>query len=153
MRRFLLALACMSAPTQAHANWQYTTWGMSAVELVEVSQGRASLKNPAAADGDLIIMAEGTHTVGSVQLPASFLFENDKLVKISLRPRGDALCWALSQQLKREYGEPFTNVPSPVMSTTVWLDQAQGNRVEFLAMGDVCFLNYLPLSRPTGSGL
>lgn len=142
------------ATTAASAHWQYTKWGMSPEEVVSAAEGRVRLSAgaPDQQVKGLKIGAEGSYSVGSLNLPATFYFDAKGLQVVDLKAENEATCRALDSRLRGEYGVPFAS-ESSFFVKLVWKDQERGNRLEYLQAGDACWLKYTPLATPASSDL
>lgn len=154
------ALAAISAlwllqPVEALAQWQYTQWGMTPEQVFTASSGAAPLAQglPEHARDGLTIGNVGTHKIGSSSFPATFFYKAGGLQLVELKGQSDPSCWALGKLLEGEYGKPFASLSSAIMNRLTWKDTSKGNSIEFLNMGDVCWLKYSPIGADSGSGL
>ena len=65
---------------------------------------------------------------------------------MKLRGDRDSLCWAMGKRLEGQYGKPLAVEAGPILTRMRWKDEERGNGVEYLRIGDVCWLKYRPLS-------
>lgn len=152
---FGVALAITSLPSAAHADWQYTNWGMTVDQVVAAagSQVTATSGTPGDVIEGLAVGAKGTYMIGTEAFPATFYFQHGGLARVKLAGESDSVCWALEKKLGDQYGSPFSRVDAAFMQQVTWKDAGHENRVEFTSFGDSCSLYYVPITSDTGSGL
>lgn len=146
-----LALVCS---TTAHADWQYTRWGMTPAEVAAASNGMVEVGT-----GDLKdaydgaqIGATGTYAAGKFRFQASFYFIGGKLADVHLRLVGGDP-YALKASLLGVYGKPFSDVEGG-FDVTTWHDQPKNNRVDLIMIDDgYTTLEYRPLLDDSAPGL
>lgn len=145
---FVAFLVSAFASSAASAHWQYTKWGMQPAEVVAASEGKVRLSpgRPEQKEDGLEVGGEGAHAVGSSGLPVTFYFNAGGLELVKLTAEGDGVCYALNHRLAGEYGTPFAMDSNPVLLRKTWKDQDRGNQLEYLRIGDTCWLKYRPLS-------
>lgn len=121
----------------ARADWEWTQWGMTPVQALSASHGKAMSATPAEKKrrtyrkGFVPIRVPelvADHHVGDTQLVAYLLFDIDtaKLVCVDLLPKpGQALPATLRATLARAYGQPEQEqrqeLPGLTWTTTTWV--------------------------------
>lgn len=80
MRSLPLGLAALLAAPAAHADWQYTRWGMTPEQVVAASGGQARLlpERSRPRIPPLITVAQGEFTDGPLQLRTAFSSSIDR---------------------------------------------------------------------------
>jgi hypothetical protein len=150
MKNLLLMLLFAAIP--AHANWQYTHWGMSPAEV------RAASGNTVDQAPDTAKLLTAPYEAGGVPFRAFFYFEANQLSQVGLKQMGAAACTETLQRLIAKYGDAvrMRNGNIPRYS---WRDAAAGNLIWLddltragLLGGASCFLMYSPLNS-AGDGL
>ena len=107
MRAIALALLCLPLP--AHANWEYTSWGMTPAQVVAASHGAVHLIPPQRRGAEALeTRAEGEFRTGPVVLAVSFAFRipDGGLALVSYVTKSAAQNYALRDYLVRKYGRP-----------------------------------------------
>jgi hypothetical protein len=157
MKRFV-AIACIAASmvaTSAHADWQYTKWGMSAEQVAKLSKG-AVVTGPGApgdhVDGETV-GATGTYASGEYQFQATFYFVEDKLADVRLKLK-DNDGYALKNALNGLYGKPFDETADSILNIVTYHDKVKNNRIDLIMIGkDSTTLEYRPLTDESSNGL
>jgi hypothetical protein len=159
IRRAIYTAALVALATPAHADWQYTKWGMTPAQVVAASKGKATAG--AGEPGDrmegspLQVGAVGTHSSGKWQFKSKFYFDAGKLglVKLDL-VNGEKGCGALWADMKSAYGKPFSDDENVITHLAIWHDTAKNNRIALFAIGQSsCSIDYKPLKSDDNSGL
>ncbi len=104
-----LTLALLSLPLQAHANWEYTHWGMTPAQLVAASHGAVHIIPPQRRGATaLLTLAEGEFRTGAIILNVSFAFRaaGNGLALVSYVTQTAAQNYALRDYLVHKYGAP-----------------------------------------------
>lgn len=149
----LVALALVVA-SPAHADWQYTRWGMTPEETVASSKGALVLSHGEA--GEQLpgsqLNATGSYQTGEFHFKARFYFVNNKLSEIRLILNDPELSTiALRHALLGKYGQPFSKNSDFI---TTFHDKDGGNRIDMIAIGSArTTLIYRPLVSEGASGL
>jgi hypothetical protein len=145
-----MSLLSLALPQTAHADWQFTKWGMSREEVIAASDGKArKVKRDrfVTADADVI----GIHIASEMSFNVYYFFDDNRLTRIALRPK-NGTCDATIRQLIIIYGKPYVyNNKPPILSGDppyedyYWNDSKKGNAVSFNSGGSGCTLLYKPL--------
>lgn len=147
---FFVLIICGNA---ARADWQYTKWGMTPIEVAKASKGAVSVGNgdPKEEYDGAKIGAIGTYVSGDYQFKANFHFTDNKLVDVRLELiKGEF--YALKNALLGLYGKPFDE--SPRLGLTTWHDISKNNRIDLLSIGSsYVMLEYRPLKNDSAAGL
>jgi hypothetical protein len=165
MRKYLAAVAVLAftLPTLAHADWAWTTWSMSADQVVAASKGQ--VRAVQGTEGDRVhgfdLKAQGKASQDGFDFDAEFFFDSDgaRLHVVRLIP-DESRCPALRDLLKSRYGEPrddsrtFPMGGGRTLTLTAlkWSDPAHGNFVAYTytpAVGEMaagCFVRYRPIA-------
>ena len=139
----------------AWAGWEYTHWDMGPTEIVDNSDGDVELlETPVRTPGNLLAMAAGRFTSGSVTFDVDFLFKPDPnvLERVILRPAGSSSARELYDAQIALYGQPKKEKVKPIAGgeshTAIWHDAENNNQIRFLDIGDAYLaIEYAPLSR------
>ncbi|GLV24977.1 hypothetical protein [Sphingobium sp. TomTYG45] len=152
---FVSALACAAIASPAGAHWQYSKWGMTPDQVVAASKGTVQRVDPSS-DAALPIgvkEAAGTYSANDQSMRVSFWFKGGKLNQVHLAQDDADACMAVGRDLTGVYGQP-TSRSGGMISTSVWLDKARGNRVQFSNWSTGgCDLIYAPLPTAQSTGL
>ena len=115
----------------AHADWQYTRWGMTVEQVSAASKGQLRACNAAcdkqSTDSE-IARLYGAYRSGEFQFTAFAMFNKTtgKLAYMNLKLENTSQANALIGALRTKYGEPATRNTSQIMNMFVWreaLDQ------------------------------
>ncbi len=105
-----LGLLGVFATAPAHADWEYTKWGMTPEQVAQASQGKVKVipKAERAKNDDIETAAEGAYVDGPLRMQVAFLFDANKLVSVmyavdDAKQNGKLLDW-----LKLKFGPPQT---------------------------------------------
>lgn len=151
----VLAFACAAIASPAGAHWQFTKWGMTPAQVIEASNGTASVGDGAKSGrGDDTVEAIGTYVAGETSFTAKFWFGHQGLSMVALQLRDDGKCLDVQRDLLAKYGEPVERTGGSGLQRRMWVDSPSGNRVGLLNT-DVgfCQVEYSPLVSSTGAGL
>ena len=156
-RTLIMALAAVTP--LAHADWQYTRWGMSPADVVAASGGAVQVVEPIAFPNiGRSIKAKGPYTAGDLAFNAAFYFsQDDKLVMIGLGQHGVGECSQTQSALSAKYGAP-TDTGQRDRKRLIWRDEATGTAVEWTDTSALnrltasnkeidCFISYQPLEK------
>ncbi len=154
LRVFLfVAAAAFIAGAPAHADWQYTKWGMTPAQVVAASNSSV-IAGPGEANEQLpgkTLGASGPYTSGQYRFKAKFYFSNNRLdeIRLSLEdPAEHSL--GLSNSLDGVYGRPFQRSSF----ITTYHDPGHNNRVDLMTLGaNGAWLIYRPLRDESAGGL
>lgn len=154
MRKSITVVVVVLAAVPASAHWQYARWGMTPVQVVAASGGKAqAASGDKSAQGDVNRDAAGAYSVGGRSFRTSFWFDASGLEKVTLSPDGEPRCLDLRRDLLAKYGEPVERNPGSV-ERLMWADKAAGNRIVIITDGDsFCELQYAPLVSKAAVGL
>lgn len=153
---FVVALL-IAAP--AHADWQYSRWGMTPDQVIAASKGAARI--PTAAEAAALngprqtqrpTLAVAEHSAAGIRLSVRFVFDNGRLALVATEVTRPTDAEPLRQALMMQYGQPAFVSRTSFMTHLGWSDRERGNKVEFLhtRTGAGSSVAYSPLS---GSGL
>jgi hypothetical protein len=155
----LAALVFAFAASTAHADWQYTHWGMSKDQVLLASNGTVSPTSARGPDTPYVGL-RGKYATPDHAFDAAMYFDaGDTLVSVMLSQRTAPECAKTLGDLQEKYGtsQDATNRRGPLR--LIWSDAASGNRVKYTgvsradspAVRDVheaaCTIVYEPLSR------
>ena len=140
----------------AHADWQYTKWGMSPQQVVTASAGKAKPypegpKKATSANGEpLYETLFALHRSGPFSFRASFAFaERRGLTVVGLTAENPSDCIDIKNSLISKYGTPAVDRAS--VGLQKWFDQPSNNIVSIITLGSFCTIQYQPFSRAGGS--
>ncbi len=141
MRAFTLAIGTLILTTwPSFADWQYTRWGMTPDEVVAASNGAASKpqiappKKGRAVDDETV---KGTYETPSFKFSVGFVFENDKLAAVRLKPMPIDKIYDVGSQLASIYGKPIydrderTSGGICFLTNRKWRDEKAGNEISY----------------------
>ena len=125
----LAALLCLAA-SPACANWEYTSWGMTAAQVVRASHGAVHLipgqRRLGQTGPDIETRAEGVFVEGRLRLHVSFGFrERDGgLALVSYLVEDAAQNYVLRARLVRTYGPPHASGDAD-LGSGIWRNPGQ----------------------------
>lgn len=170
MIRIALVLVALTLP--AHADWQFTRWGMTIDEVVTASKGNVARTSPATLKKNRMELglghayARGTYSTGDFGFTSYFYAPSGKLSGVRLLLRDAPANHRLLNQLTSVYGKPIEASASSLAGCTLrsarWNDKSAGNVVLFSAMTgcqsgserlEFGAVLYTPLASKGGSGL
>jgi hypothetical protein len=152
MRRILIALAVTGCTGVAHADWQYTKWGMTKSEIIAASKGEVRDFRPGddfvCNNGRKVIAVIPKKILAGISFKVSFCASADgNLSSIRLDNIG-ANTYQLRQTMISQYGRPVITD-----GDSIWNDKKSGNTVVFmdlLGIGTGAMIEYKPMG---GGGL
>jgi len=124
----IAALICVA--TNAQADWEYTTWGMTPAQVVAASHGAVHLIKPERRLGptgpDIETRAEGSFTDGKLRLNVSFGFagHGGGLALVSYLVQDASQNMLLRDRLVHAYGPPAPSGDAD-MGSGVWRHAGQ----------------------------
>ncbi|SFR81524.1 hypothetical protein [Sphingomonas jatrophae] len=154
MKKWLIAVAAVSASVPAQAHWQFTKWGMTPTQVITVSNGMARKgEGDASAQGDATREVVGDYAAGSFKFAVSYWFDGTGLTRVTMSQHDDAACRELQRDLTAKYDEPVEYEGGSVQRR-MWADKPSGNRVVLISSNlAFCELQYAPLVSRAGAGL
>ena len=134
----LTAAVVLATAAPAHADWQWTKWGMTRDEVIAASGGKAVY------DSNHILRLPDPWVVQGCPFQVYFTFdENNKLFAVILTADRD--CYSeMALALTTLYGEPI----SADSNSKHYADLSKGNSISLLSIGGETMIKYLPL--PSG---
>jgi hypothetical protein len=142
-----LVAACSTLPVTAHADWQYTRWGMSPEQVAAASKGAAEVVKPKKKSDT--IECRGTYSAGRFEFFVLFDFDprSHGLQEVTLLYTGakGPPVRELVQAMQEKYGMWSPN--------TVWLDKIGGYSVSLEESAELAFVHYRPLHETEKGGL
>lgn len=117
-----LGMLCLGAGT-ARADWEYTTWGMTAEEVVDASHGKAVPSFDRERDWEPYrAELKAPYTWHGYAFTAYFLFgpRDGQLRYISLVMDHAERCPRLNTALRQIYGTPSIDINKQVLSMASW---------------------------------
>jgi hypothetical protein len=150
--KFAVIVACGIAllPTAAFADWQFTRWGMTPIQVV--AAGKISgpiVAAPPNAKGEIEYI--GSYRSGSHTFKTTYTFNGGKLSVVSLETTNR--CQDLLVEMHSVYGKPVSESNIGIGRFMRWLDRKKLNDVQMLDFGDSCTLIYGKLDTASSSGL
>lgn len=147
----------------AHADWQYTKFGMTLDQVVAASEGAAKAepdpKRDRSQQGVVLSKALATaqYQFKDFTFDVAFGFDpKDSLLNaVSLRMKeGGRSCSALLGELTNAYGKPDIADRGSVVTKITWRSESTKNVVELVQVSDkYCGIAYTPLAMPGKGGL
>lgn len=156
MKRLIASICLTVFATPAHADWQFTKWGMTAKAVSAAANGRAIQTGPdERSDRGGMPLLKMPYHAGGADFEAFFVFdERERLVSVILDPVDmERACLALPPKLKSQYGKPENEGVSAGMLDITWRDKRSKNYVRFSGMSGYCVLSYQPLQQADSKGL
>jgi hypothetical protein len=156
LSRMSLCLWIFIVSISAHADWQYTKWGMSPENIIAASKGVAvRVENPVIArNGDRGLLT-APYATNNILFIVHFWFTvgEPKLARVSLDTQYAADCPNVRSLLFSIYGAPQVSDVGPPSSLR-WRSDVTGNFIAFSQYGDArCVLDYYPIPIPGPAGL
>lgn len=147
------ALACCcTAPfiaVNAHAEWEYTEWGMSPDEVVAAATTQGidvdwvHEASPLPSGGTKLLVSE--HRAAGHLFDVDFIFQDDRLNVVGLSSSTPERCGELARALVQTYGEPEFQERIYSATNYRWRDVESGNVIQLLDMGGrACRIVYRP---------
>lgn len=158
MIRFLYTSVFIGVLTgSAHADWQYSKWGMSPEEVTTASEGLAikPVKPDKYDDGLVIHLLSAPYETGRFKFESKFWFDNtnSNLVMVQLDLQDINKCGLLRRELSDIYGASEIGL-SKLVNDDKWRDEDNGNIITLTSYdGAFCTLDYKPIVEPGKSGL
>jgi hypothetical protein len=162
--RRLALVALLFTASAAHADWQYTHWGMPKDQALLASNGALSPVLTRRAENPYIGL-RGKYETGDHKFDAALLFDGgDALTGVWLSQRTPAECRSTLGDLTDKYGAGQDATIGRGPARVMWNDQTSGNRVKYIAAARgslpaaageherACEIIYEPLSK-TADGL
>lgn len=159
-----LALALISWPAAASADWQYTTWRMTPDQVIAAADG--TVRSVQGRPGDRVfnadLRAEGTYSAAGFDFRAQFYFDTASRLRVVRLVMDDfSRCAELERTLAGLYGSPIARDRLGMGTTSaVWTDVANSNQVRFTSTSgygpsipDSCLVAYTPIASEGASGL
>jgi hypothetical protein len=123
MRRLPLVLTVLLIASAAHADWQYTHWGMTPEQVVAASRGTAQLVPQKDRPRGLptLTAATGEYQDGPLQLRVTFQFDvaSNGLVCVSYGVNSHDNDEAFKAALVKRYGPPQKTSGGGFLGTTL----------------------------------
>jgi hypothetical protein len=141
MRSWLL-FAIALASTPAHADWQYSKWGMTAEEVLAASKGALKRCDPTSCEKQTTAKSAallvGPYRSGSLQFTAFAYFDNatrklDMVILNLKSPEKDT--GELIRAMMGRYGEPRSKDFSAISATYSW--NTPSERIFLSAIGPI----------------
>lgn len=148
----IATIALITLP--AHADWQYTRWGMTPAEVKAADS--SVVINELPASPKYANRMQAPYAVSGVSFRANFLFERDtnKLSVVRLDVISGQDCPKLEAILRRTYGAPDSIDAGHVENyrTMTWRDRSHFNEVDLTDGTTACSVTYNPLLAPGAKG-
>lgn len=147
-RTAFVAALLLSTTAIAHADWQYTKWGMSSKEVAEASGGAATIKKDRTTQKDRLV---APYKSGEHLFETRFGFdESGKLASVMLEPSDKSKCAEIHGVLANAYGPP--QAYGYRRSMPKWWDRKNGNEVTLIDILDNCMIQYAPIKQAGAPG-
>ena len=158
------AMMLSTLPSTAFAAWSWTTWDMSAKDVIKGSGGRVKSASGTANDrvNNWWLMAAGDLRQDDLDFRGEFYFDAEgqalHVVRLSLKNPDE--CARLTSLLKARHGAPRDKSSKLYNFTLTVLEWADIGQDDYLAltslpqMGDepaLCFIRYRPVGDPNGA--
>jgi hypothetical protein len=119
----------------AHADWQYTKWGMTPEQVIEASGGTVSKipagQQPGKSRPGFVALLSGVYSTGDFNFKVDFQFAKDKLEMVGMNLVEHDRCKRLQSALLSRYGPPWENRSNNSGPHLIWHDRESGNTVQF----------------------
>jgi len=133
MIRIVVAAAlAVLASGAAHAEWQYTRWGMSPDDVLKASKGAARIVvEVKPAPGVVYPGLKGHHRAGQTAFETRFFFNENQLARIDLLPdrRSPVAAERVETRLRERYGDPVSETVGEGARVLEWRDEPRRNRI------------------------
>ena len=158
------AMMLSTLPSTAFAAWSWTTWDMSAKDVIQGSGGRVKTASGTANDrvNNWWLMAAGDLRQDDLDFRGEFYFDAEgqalHVVRLSLKNPDE--CARLTSLLKARHGAPrdkSSKLYNFTLTVLEWADIGQGDYLALTSlpqMGDepaLCFIRYRPVGDPNGA--
>lgn len=154
--RFAVSIALLFAAAPAHADWQYTRWGMTVNEVLAAGNGRVIRHDsPAMSDTVSQMRAVAKHSADGMSFTAFFGFgAESNLNQVMLVLNEGSRCLLLRDSLRSVYGEGrLFDIRPGLVPGVKWRDEASGNMIDFLTISRTCTVTYEPIRTTKETGL
>ena len=144
----IVVLVALATVGSAHADWEFTRWGMSPQEVAAASKGAAPMSagEPGMRIEGYAIGNVGTYRHDGYEFRSVFYYRDGalRLIKLELQS-GDRGCRGLESDLRKKYGEPISEDHTPPMDIWTWRDAKNNDHISLLNLVGLCSLQYRPL--------
>lgn len=147
----------------AHADWQYTNWGMTAAEVKKASKGRTQEMSPEEIKGksstNSPCLLKHRYTAGQLELQASLCFSaaTNRLVSVTVDPvpSDSTQCSIIEEDLRKKYGGPISDTKDSVSHVLRWRDAQVTTEIWFYQsrLSDHCHATYAAVHTEETQGL
>jgi hypothetical protein len=155
---FYITLFLFSANI-AHADWQFTKWGMSPDQVRTAAATAGWAVRPGRGDAapwsGATVEFVGPYEIDEFKFEAAYGFKDGGLASVSLKSAGDQ-CWLIHQRVQDRYGSPDQKFHSNTSADLRWRDQANNNAVVSSVVKSSpphCWLSYRPLLSSAAKGM
>jgi hypothetical protein len=149
---YIMALSATLAACPAHADWQFTRWGMSPDEVVRASGGAAHVvEHPSSSNNGDLFAVEGSYQAAGRSYATRFSFTNGKLTGANLMPQVDrddsTLCLGIRDDLLTRYGVASVDSRVGPIQMVRWSDRETNNNITFflVTFDRSCSVRYEPM--------
>lgn len=157
MRAFVFAVSLIAAANVAHADWQYTKWGMHPAEAQRASGGHLQSPQPAEAARKSVQGVPpalvGQHVAGAFRFDVALYFggSGQTLDHVQLNLVNREQHRAVIEELRGTYGEPVEFRRTSVGDICRWRDDRRNLSITAMPFEDRVAISYTPL-RGRGAG-
>lgn len=155
----VLLVVSLFISINGHADWQYTSWGMTVDEVIDASGGVAMAVPEEEGIGKSmssdIVKLTAPYSAGDFAFTAYFAFDvvDNTLIRVTLELHDKSKSHDLHGALRSRYGEPESKNQFYTSTFTLWYDD-EGDQIDFQSIGDsVVDVNYKPRVSRRNSGL
>ncbi|WP_207485925.1 hypothetical protein [Arenibaculum pallidiluteum] len=128
---FAAALAVLASGA-AHADWQYTRWGMTPTDVLKASKGATRIVvEVKPAPGVEYPGLKGHHHTDLLAYETRFFFNDNQLARIDLLPATQTLDTAdlVETKLRTRLGDPVSETVAGAGRVLEWRDEPRKNRI------------------------
>jgi hypothetical protein len=155
----IIAVLLIAQAPEAHADWQYTRWGMTPQQVIDASGGQAVKNDNVSGDStdDAQGLLRAYYIMGTYKFVAVFLFDRSSgvltMVQLKLKNLETEAGYDLHAFLWGKYGAPLDQLDLSDIAATTWRDERNYNHVAWLRNGDTFKVQYKPLALTTSEEL
>ena len=151
-RAAVIVVGLMFSSTAAHADWQYTKWGMTPDQIIEASKGQAERIKPLTREYRLRgKWVRSSHEFNDLAFDVVFRFDvnSSGLNMIKLRLKDKNRCDSLVSALKAKHQKSIAKVISSGWSMLSWNDKKSNLRLRYFegridGLPISCGIDYTP---------
>lgn len=163
MKQLIAVAALLGVAAPAHADWQFTRWGMTVDEVTAAAPGKiVPFEHPGYTTASDVMKLATDYSANDIDFTAGFMFDRatGRLSRVHLEPKAMAACERVWFAMDAAYGPTTDRARSRTSVVAKWHDAAAGNVVTVQMIGvapprDVgyCSIDYSAAVDRAASGL